>query len=61
MCVERMELTSIRMVRKGPWKQMTWKGNLNNDANLVSQCKGPEAEWGWCIGGTARMSVWLEG
>lgn len=44
-----------------PLEADTWKGNLNNeDANLGSQCKGTEAEWGWCIGGTARMSVWLE-
>lgn len=40
---------------------MILKGNLNDeDANLVSQCKGPEIGWGWCTGGTARMSVWLE-
>ena len=42
---------------------MTFKGNTNDeDANLtdeVSQCKGPETGWGWCIGGTARVSVWL--
>lgn len=56
-----MGLTFIRMVSEGFWKQVTLKINLyDKDANLVNQCKGPEAGWGWCIGGTAKMPVWLE-
>lgn len=42
------------MVRESPGKQVTLKGNLNDEsANLndeVRQCKGPGAGWGWCIG-----------
>lgn len=61
-CVQRMELTFIRMVRECLWKQVKLKGNPNDeDANLVKQCKGSEAGWGWCIRETVRMPVWLQG
>lgn len=43
MCVED-GLTFLRMVSEGLWEQVTLEGSLHDeDANLVNQCKGPEA------------------